>query len=163
MLIRLWIHEKNNITSAWNKWLKIPLRTLTSYLSMDDLGQRLHNACDANKKDFRSNIKITFEYTVQFKPKNIPSTSPTGLCQSLSPQRAKSGRSVKSGQAALKMATGCGDLSHHLHTSKKRSFAALPSYINWYVMLGGDNIYHDTLFCQFIISSVVWHGVVVQS
>lgn len=31
----------------------------------------------------------------------------------------------------LKMATGVGNLSHHLHTSKKRSFAPPPPYINY--------------------------------
>lgn len=38
--------------------------------------------------------------------------------------------SAKSGQAALKMATRVGDLSHHLLSSKKRSFASSPPHIN---------------------------------
>lgn len=45
--------------------------------------------------------------------------------------------STKSGQAALKMATRVGDLSHHLLSSKKRSFASSPPRINCCPILGG--------------------------
>lgn len=56
--------------------------------------------------------------------------------------------SAKSGQAALKMATRVGDLSHHLLSSKKRSFASSPPRINCCPILGGvggGSIYHSKL------------------
>lgn len=63
--------------------------------------------------------------------------SPTGWCPPVPAQSAKSGGSAKTGQATLKMATRVGDLLHHLHSSKKRSFAPLPPYINCCLILGG--------------------------
>lgn len=56
--------------------------------------------------------------------------------------------SAKSGQAALKMATRVGDLSRHLLSSKKRSFASSPPQINCCPIPGGRSIYHGKLMAN---------------
>lgn len=53
--------------------------------------------------------------------------------------------SAKSGQAALKMATRVGDLSHHLLSTEKRSFVSSPPHINCCPIPGERSIYHSKL------------------
>ncbi len=68
-------------------------------------------------------MNVLFEY----RP-TVDCGSPAGWCLPDSAQGAECEGSAKTGQAALKIATGVKDLSHHLHTSKKRSLAPLPPY-----------------------------------